>query len=82
MATQQELQPDLLLLSPLLSCERVSAAVMRQAMLRAMLSPKVRRRWLRLSCDCDVLLEKPLLPVIRLGRVIELLRRQQWQERL
>jgi hypothetical protein len=54
---------------------------MRQAMQRAMLlPPKVTRRWLRVSCDCDVLLEKPLLPVIRLGRVIELPKRQQWQE--
>ena len=78
MATQREPQPDSLL-SPLLSCERVSAAVMRRAML---LSPKVTRRWLRVSCECDVLLGKPLLSVIRLGRVIELLRRQQWQERL
>ena len=79
MATQQKLQPDSLLRSPLLACERVSAAVMRQAML---LSRKVTRWWLRASCDCDVLLEKPLLPVTRLGLAIELLSRQQWQERL
>ena len=77
MATQRELQPDSLLPSPLLSFERVSAAVMRQAIRRAMLlSPKATRRRLHVSCDCDVLLEKPLLPVIRLERVIELLRRQ------